>query len=281
MFTEEALKRVQQTADVIHAVAAQKGMVDRDHPEVAIPDNFKIVDMAGRFKTAYRKTGTMNTALVGSFVDYCKDTDTKENAVCMIDNKTMKATTIFNYGNKDAPGHCDYTAVLALEATAEYKAVQKAVGVQRHDQKALAHLLEDLEPIVTAVDSDGIVMTLLTAITAIRKVEINTEKNTTHEAGDFRANRSTLEKAEAKAAGFIPMPSVLLFKFVPYLGLKERTFRVRVVCHLGDSEPSFGLQFIGHELIQQDMANEFVELLDSKLAGIIDHIYVGGFTKQS
>lgn len=273
---ESAILQLQQAETVKHITNAIRETNQRS-AKVVLPPGFTLADAAPLHQNRLRQKGKMATNVVDSFVAYCSDTDTKENPACFIDADRMAAITVFNYGNNAAPGHADYTATLSLKATAEYAAVKAAVQVQRYAQRDLAHFLEEMANVVMPIDEEGSPYSLTTAISAIRKVEVNAQKQSTHEAGDMKAARSSLERVEARATGLLVLPSILLFQFVPYVGLQSRTFRVRVVAHLDGDNPSFGLRFIGHELIVQEMANEFVDLLKGKLTGIVPSVYVGAY----
>lgn len=277
MIDAETIKQLQQ-ADSLLAIRTAMSVATREHPEVPLPPGFSLQSVTQHYPTRLRQKGKMSTSVIDSFVAYCTDTDTKEAPACFIDADKMAATTVFNYGNNVAPGHADYTAALTLKATAEYKAVMEAVRVQRYTQRDLAHFLEEMDAIVVPIDENGTAYSLNTAISAIRKVEVNAQLSNTHEAGDMKAARSSLERVEARASGLLVLPSILLFKFAPYVGLTERPFRVRVIAHLDDSPPTFGLRFIGHELIVQEMANEFVDLLKLKLSVVVPSIYIGSYT---
>lgn len=276
MFDAETIRQLQQ-AETIKALDSAIASATLDQPLLAIPPGFTVHNFAPLSPTRLRQKGKLVTSVIDSFVAYCEDTDTKEAPSCFIDSDKMAATTVFNYGSKDRPGHADYTAVLTLKPTAEYTAVKSMVAQQRLSQRDLAHFLEEMDAIVTPIDDNSNAYSLALAISAIRKVEINAQSERTHETGDMKASRTSLERAEARAAGSLVLPSILLFRFVPYVGLSERKFLVRVVVHLDDDKPSFGLRFVGHELIVQEMANEFVDLLKTKLVNIVPSVYVGNY----
>ena len=70
-----------------------------------------------------------------------------------------------------------------------------------------------------------------------------------------------MESVEAKTKDI--MPVAFEFKCVPFEGLKERPFKLRLSIITGD-RPVLVLRIIQLEAVQEEMANEFRDLLVEK-----------------
>lgn len=278
MFDSDTIKLLQQ-AEALDRVSVELDGATIQKPVIAIPDGFSLQNIEHVFSYRQRIKGVFATDDIDSFTNYC-GSHTIIGSACFVDGALMKAKTIFDYLPKGEPGHCDFSATLQLKPTAEYEAMLKLVNTQMMTQKDLAFSMEDLSHIITPINSDRKDYQLSMAIAAVRNITIESSASATFNQQDMRASRSALEEIEAKAknAAVGLLPSFLKFTLVPYIGLAEREFRVRMVMHLSKEEPRFNLKFVSHELDKQAMANEFVDVIDQKLSGILNDVFVGGFT---
>ncbi|WP_244581861.1 DUF2303 family protein, partial [Escherichia coli] len=73
------------------------------------------------------------------------------------------------------------------------------------------------------------------------------------------------------------MPVAFEFKCVPFEGLKERPFKLRLSIITGD-RPVLVLRIIQLEAVQEDMANEFRDLLVEKFKDSNVETFIGTFT---
>ncbi|ENZ4522699.1 DUF2303 family protein, partial [Escherichia coli] len=96
------------------------------------------------------------------------------------------------------------------------------------------------------------------AAAAIRKITIEANQTADFEDNDFSGKRSLMESVEAKTKDI--MPVAFEFKCVPFEGLKERPFKLRLSIITGD-RPVLVLRIIQLEAVQEEMANEFRDLL--------------------
>ncbi|MEQ4630817.1 DUF2303 family protein, partial [Escherichia coli] len=73
------------------------------------------------------------------------------------------------------------------------------------------------------------------------------------------------------------MPVAFEFKCVPFEGLKERPFKLRLSIITGD-RPVLVLRIIQLEAVQEEMANEFRNLLVEKFKDSKVETFIGTFT---
>ncbi|HDX2249320.1 TPA: DUF2303 family protein, partial [Escherichia coli] len=92
---------------------------------------------------------------------------------------------------------------------------------------------------------------------------------------DFSGKRSLMESVEAKTKDI--MPVVFEFKCVPFEGLKERPFKLRLSIITGD-RPVLVLRIIQLEAVQEEMANKFRNLLVEKFKDSKVETFIGTFT---
>ncbi|MCV1684551.1 DUF2303 family protein, partial [Escherichia coli] len=95
----------------------------------------------------------------------------------------------------------------------------------------------------------------------VRKITIEANQTADFEDNDFSGKRSLMESVEAKTKDI--MPVAFEFKCVPFEGLKERPFKLRLSIITGD-RPVLVLRIIQLEAVQEEMANEFRDLLVEK-----------------
>lgn len=272
-----AIKAIQQSQAVAD-VARQVSAVNIDRPIIALPSDIQLANVEQYFPTRRAHRGNMTTAMITSFVAF-SDKSASDQAVCFVDPDGMKAVAIYDYENdEELPGHCIFTGNLQLKKTAEFVDFLDAVTRGKQwSQLDLAHFIEDNADMVTAKNSDGIAIDLAKAISAIRRITIDSKTTATHEVGDMRSARSALETIAANSNPMDTLPAFFEFMFVPYLGLRSRLFTARVVAHLNASEPKLTLKAVRLDQSKQDMAEEFAELLTDKLDGVIQNIYIGDF----
>jgi len=255
-----AIKQIQQQA-VIEALNADIAGADTATPVVAVPDNFALHDLEKFMPGRARFRGEYETRSIEDFLAYSLEYDNL-GAGCFVDPERMRAKAIFNLGIENDPGHADHTATLTMKETAEYRALLD-VHCKTLDQKELAEFVEDWSDYIDALDSDGNQMSLPRAVTAIRNMSIEAKSNTETGVGDFKASRSSLESVEAKSKH--DMPNSLRVSCVPYEGLAEREFELRLsaIAH-SDNGVKFSVRIKRHEALVQDIGNELAAAIQSR-----------------
>ena len=231
---------------------------------VALPENFRIHDLEKFNLNRFRFRGALSTASIDDFTRYSKDL-ADEGTRCFIDADNMRAVSVLNLGTIDEPGHADNTATLKLKKTAPFSALLSVNG-ERNSQKSLAEWIEDWADYLVGFDANGDAIQATKAAAAIRKITI--EANQT-------AERSLMESVEAKTKDI--MPVAFEFKCVPFEGLKERPFKLRLSIITGD-RPVLVLRIIQLEAVQEEMANEFRDLLVEKFKDSKVETFIGTFT---
>ncbi|STM02398.1 CPS-53 (KpLE1) prophage protein [Escherichia coli] len=214
-------------------------------------------------------SGVMNTKTKGKVSLNLEIEPFDENRV-KIKHKLsyVRPTTI------DEPGHADNTATLKLKKTAPFSALLSVNG-ERNSQKSLAEWIEDWADYLVGFDANGDTIQATKAAAAVRKITIEANQTADFEDNDFSGKRSLMESVEAKTKDI--MPVAFEFKCVPFEGLKERPFKLRLSIITGD-RPVLVLRIIQLEAMQEEMANEFRDLLVEKFKDSKVETFIGTFT---
>ncbi|HAF2547966.1 TPA: YfdQ family protein [Salmonella enterica] len=222
----------------------------------------------------FRFRGAMTTTSIDDFTRYSKGyASDSEPARCFIDADNMTARSVFNIGTLDNPGHADNVASITLKKTAPFRALLQIDG-QRLKQKQIAEWLEDWSDYLLAFDADGNTMQISQAAQAVRRITIQQATQQDHETGDFAGKKSLMQSVEASSKDV--MPVAFEFKCVPYEGLGERRFNLRNSLLTSD-EPCFVLRIVQLEAQEEEIANEFRDLLISKFEGESVETFIGNF----
>lgn len=227
-----------------------------EHTPALILDN-KLVSIEHLQEGRSRFRGSMSTTVLSEFIGYVKRHTGGE---VFIDPKKPNATAFLNLGTKDKPGHADWKASLALAPTAAFAALLAIEG-KPLPQRDLVEWIEDWVSFLSA-RRDGAEISITEAVTAIREVTIETSKQTTNTDRDFGASKSSLEQIEARAKG--GMPTHLLFRVTPYLGLQTRDFVLRISV-MSQAAPALALRIVGKEQAEEDIAQEFKTVLQTAI----------------
>lgn len=239
---------------------------------VALPENFRIHDLEKFNLNRFRFRGALSTASIDDFTRYSKDL-ADEGTRCFIDADNMRAVSVLNLGTIDEPGHADNTATLKLKKTAPFSALLSVNG-ERNSQKSLAEWIEDWADYLVGFDANGDTIQATKAAAAVRKITIEANQTADFEDNDFSGKRSLMESVEAKTKDI--MPVAFEFKCVPFEGLKERPFKLRLSIITGD-RPVLVLRIIQLEAVQEEMANEFRDLLVEKFKDSKVETFIGTF----
>lgn len=247
---------------------------------VAIPNSLSIHDLEEYQLHRDRFRGVMSTSVFQEYINFVVESAKSflpepDEGHCFINPERMTATTFFNLGDMDAPGHGDHRARLQLKPTAPYEALQQLVD-KRLSQKTLAEWIEDWSDNLVAIDADDSNMDLKRVISAIRKISIKTKSEKTSEENSFSSRRSGMAEVEANSEE--NLPAELIFLCEPYQGLENRRFRMRLSIITGGDEPALTLRIVRPESIQEDMAEEFRDRVVDSLRGQPINTYVGEYT---
>lgn len=270
---KSAIEQIQQ-AQTAEAVQTALDKVNLQTPVVVTPEKFDIQNLERYLAGRVRYRGNMSTISPEDFVRYCTDHD-RTGAACFVDPEAMNAVTVFNLGTEEQPGHADYTAKLQLQKTAEYRAVLGIDG-GKMSQKTLAEFLEDWGDHIQAYNAEGDAIALTKAISAVRRLTIESSRKEDHEVQDFKASRSALENVEARSDH--GMPSGFRFTCIPYNGLAERSFELRLSVLTGGDAPALVARIKRLEAVQEEMGQEFMELLNDSFEDYELITYLGKFS---
>ncbi|MGB0662819.1 MAG: DUF2303 family protein [Pontibacterium sp.] len=255
-FDQSAIKELKRSEEVKH-VSDQ--LQDTFVPAAAVPSSVSIESLEQFQAGRVRFRGTMTTSVIAEYAAYVLEQECKE---CFVDMEGMTATTFFNLGDVLNPGHGDHKAVLCLSKTSAFKELLSMNGC-KVAQKTLAEWLEDWRDFITSHDQDGQLLPMTKAIAAIRRITIKASAQSTHSDSDFSSTRSAMEQVEAQMAE--RQPSKFFFKCVPYEGLKEREFELRLSVATGGEKPMLTLRIIRLEKQNEDIALEFKDTLTNAL----------------
>ena len=243
-------------------------------PTALLPEGTGIESLERFSLERFRFRGAMTTTSIDDFARYSKGyASDSEPARCFIDADNMTARSVFNIGTLDNPGHADNVASITLKKTAPFRALLQIDG-QRLKQKQIAEWLEDWSDYLLAFDADGNTMQISQAAQAVRRITIQQATQQDHETSDFAGKKSLMQSVEASSKDV--MPVAFEFKCVPYEGLDERRFSMRNSLLTSD-EPCFVLRIVQLEAQEEEIANEFRDLLISKFEGESVETFIGNF----
>ncbi|MDJ3783413.1 DUF2303 family protein [Salmonella enterica] len=244
-----------------------------DCPAILIPSGASTFDLEHLMVNRYRFRGNMNTTCIDDFAKYSKGY-AGEGVRCFIDADKMRATTVFNIGTLEEPGHADNRAHLQLKKTSPFRSLLEANGT-KYSQKAMAEWIEDWNDFLKAYDDKGEAMDIRQAAGAVRRITIEAKRKADYEDQDMKASSSVMESVEAKSKDV--MPSYFEFECIPYEGLPNREFRLRFSILTSD-EPVLVVRIIQLETHEEEMAKQFRDLLVGKFEGQQIETFIGSFS---
>lgn len=244
-------------------------------PAIVLPNDFKVSSLENLQEGRFRFRGEMKTTSISDFVKYSIKNAIEEGVSCFIDANEMSAKTIFNIGTIGEPGHADNTALVKLKQTAPFSALLKIDGV-KYRQKELAEWLEDWRDYLMAFDAEGNVLDIKQAISAVRRITIESTRSAEHEDHDFSAKRSVLESVEARSKDV--MPTAFQFTCTPYDELKERSIKLRYSVLTGGDVPTLVLRIVQLENLEEQIAQEFRSLLCDEFDESEIETFIGKFS---
>lgn len=263
---------INQIRDMVLSQFIEEKLAGADCPAIVLPKDVSVESIERLHTERYRFRGKLETSSIDDFVRY-STAYAADGTRCFISTDKMSASSVFNLGTISNPGHADNRAVLSLKRTAPFSALL-AINGDRNEQKTLAEWLEDWSEFVTGFDADGAVIDAKKAAAAIRKITIEAIKSAEYEDQDFSGRRSVMESVEAKTKDI--MPVAFEFKCVPYEGLAERRFKVRMSI-LASNQPLLVLRITQLEAYEEEMAVEFRDLLVEKFADSKVETFIGVF----
>lgn len=270
MLTKEAI----QELALAQAIEAANKAVNRPSA-VALPDTFGIHDLEQYLPNRRRLRGHMETSVIGDFAGYVA-ANKEPGARVFVNQQQMHAVAVLNIGTPTAPGHADNTATYKLQQTAAFKALGSIATGQPLTQQRLAEFLEDWIEFVWCARDSAVVPTMR-AISAIRAITIEKLQKVASEEQQLSASRSAFESVKAEGND---IPALIQFRTVPYQGLAERNFTMRLAIITEGKAPSLTLRIVKAEEHAEQMATELANLV----RGAIDTdvpVLIGSYTVKN
>ena len=231
---------------------------------VAIHENFNVHDLEQFQAGRNRARGVLKTPSFEDFKSYVLGNTQSENSVpevkvyapVFVDHKNVSATAILNFKVVGlAQGHCDHKAVLQLEPTVVWEKLNQLKDTKLN-QKRFATLLEDWASVFAATSETGETIHIAEAINAVRNMKVGASSTTDSSVSNMQETRSVFDKVEASSTAG-KLPSYFEIIDPAYVGLDDKTIRLRLVVNSSDGEPSFALQIVKEELLRNEIIQEF------------------------
>jgi len=254
--SKDAIEHLEKTV-LLNDVNVELSNIKTKSNLLAVPSGISLKDLESHMPTRDSYRFDFSTKSIKDFGEYCKEFD-KEGAKCFVNSDYMRANTIFDLGTEEAPLHQHHSAKLQLDKTAAFKALLNING-EHLSQKAAANFVEDWADNISVLCKAGKPMTISQAVKQLREITIERMASVDSKVSDFGESMSAMEKIEAKNQDIIP--ATIEFTCHPYHGLVNRAFTVRVAILTGGSKPEISLRVIKLEAQEEDMAEEFKEIL--------------------
>lgn len=267
MFDQAALKTLMEQAAIKQANDAIATVTDPT--VIALPSDYKIHDLERYLAFPRRITGVMTTSVVNDFSLYIDTYAECDRAACFVDPDAMQAWCALNFGTIDRPGHADHVAIFKPRITAAFAAFGQAVGSLPMTQQRLAEFIEDWSDHIAPYDAEGVPLDIKQAVSAIRKITIESMSKAESNQQNLSAERSTFDAV--RLANKDPFPAWLHFTCAPYVGLAARTIACRVSLRTPspqEKEPTIKLAPVAMERHVEEMGAEVVKLVTGSIDSV-------------
>lgn len=255
MFDKDAIQELSKAQAI---GAAAEAITAQAETLVALPNDFTVHDFEKFMGTRRRARGVMATSNINDFAKYVAD-HKEAGAVVFIQQDSMTATAVLNLGNPASPGHSDNLAKLAPKKTAAYAAVKGIANGISRKQQDIAEFLEDWPGQVQCFNDSGKISPPQ-AIAAVRKITIESLRKLENTESQLSASRSAFESVQATSTE--PLPTTIYFKTIPFHGLVERDFVLRLGVMTAGDKPAITLRIVNQEQHDEDMAIELAKLVN-------------------
>lgn len=259
MLNKEAIEHIQHIG---HAPEFLDALAKHEtFPSIALPESYKLVDLEHMMPNRNQFRGTLHTANLDEFVRYHENYQLEGNQ-CFVDAEKMRAQTIFDLGTQSAPGHCKHRANLQLKKTSLFSNLL-SINERQQGQKKLAEWIEDYSDFIQVFTAAGEKIENAIASSAVRNMTFEAKQGRETSVDDFSHHQSEYESMAVRSKGELPMPAVFKFTCVPYLGLEERTFEMRMSA-IGNEVLVLRIKKL--EQHEEEMAEEFKDKLIGEFA---------------
>lgn len=258
---------------------------------VAVHENYKLADLEQYLNGRNRARGVLTTPSFEDFKSYVlqhsesgrtnlpqssdKPYVAPQTALVFVDHKNVAATAILNFAQEDfAQGHCDHKATLKLEPTVVWEKLNQ-IKDNKFDQKRFATLLEDFAGVFVAITANGEEISNGEALNAVRNMKVDASAKTDSQVNNTSESRSTFENVEASTTAG-KLPAYFEIKDTAYVGLDEKTIKLRLIVNGADGSPVFALQIVKEELLRNEIIQEFKNKVIALLPD--NEVRIGTFT---
>jgi len=261
MFDKDAIKELAQAEAITAAGSAVADALEDGTATVALPSEFTVHDLEKTLPLRRRARGIMTTSSVKPFTEYV-DQHKEPGATVFVDQDVMTAVAVLNLGTPDQPGHADNTAKMVAKRMAAFTALLQHASGQGLAQAKAAEFLEDWPGYFKFFKDDGEI-TAGQAIAAVRKLTIEAMRKLESAEQQLSATRSAFESVSATSTE--PLPTTIYFNCIPYHGLSERQFVLRLGVLTGAKDPAIVLRIVNKEQHEEEMAAELSALVATSL----------------
>lgn len=224
----------------------------------ALNHDYKIEDLEEFQEGRNRSRGTLKTPSFEDFKSYVLGASESGPAPVFVNHKNILAVAILNYSQAGfVQGHCDHQAVLQLESTVVWSKLNQLKD-NKLNQKRFATLLEDWASVFVATTELGEVINIGEALNAVRNMKVGATATKDSQVNNTSESKSTLERVEASAT-IGKLPSYFEITDTAYVGLDEKTIKLRLLVNSSEGEPTFALQIVKEELLCNEIVQEFKE----------------------
>jgi uncharacterized protein YfdQ (DUF2303 family) len=262
MFDKQAIETLAKAQAIGAAATAVQDAMDANGA-VALPKDFEISDLEHYQSNRRHMRGKMGTRDLSSFWAYV-NAHAEEGCTVFISTVAMKAEAVLNLGVPEKPGHADNIASFNPEPCSEYAALSTMLNTMRSHGGSLkqadaAEFIEDWADCIRCKDEAGQEVRTPVAISALRKLTIESMSRKDSAVEQLSTTQSTMEQVQAKSTDTIP--SFIEFSCTPYPGFKVRSFVMRVGIRTGDKAPTIAFRPIRKEAHDEEMAQELAALV--------------------
>lgn len=241
---------------------------------IALSGEYKLADLEQFLHGRNRARGVLKTPSFDDFKTYVVGHSEKnlakgvcasatdepraepQTALVFVDHKNVAATAILNFiQGSFAQGHCDHKAVLKLEPTVVWEKLNQ-IKDNKFDQKRFATLLEDFAGVFVAITANGEEISNGEALNAVRNMKVDVSAKSDSQVNNTSESRSVLENVEASTT-VGKLPAYFEIKDSAYIGLDEKTIKLRLIVNGSDGSPVFALQIVKEELLRNEVIQEF------------------------
>lgn len=239
-----------------------------------LQNGYTLQNVEKQLPARVRERGTLKTPRIRDFGAFFSN-HANGNTPIFVDGSDFSATAIFNYDVDGQQGHCDHLAVVTLQKTVTWEKLTTLVETRNvFNQRNFAVWMEDWQDVLTVIGSDGDIIAPGVAIATVRDMSVEQLTTTGSTVSNTGESRSKFDSVEAKAKGIIP--AYFLLRDACYSGLVEKEIKLRLVVSADGDKPSFTLQIVKQELIEDALVQEFIDAIQEVLgaeANVLAGVY--------